>query len=246
MPIKRYRLIIQYDGSLFFGWQLQPNKKTIQGEIEKAIQKIISSEHRIPIYGSGRTDTGVHANGQVAHMDINTHLNPEELLHALNGNLTNDIRIVSVELSHLDFQSRFDAIKREYRYQCYTGDSLLFRNQSWTISNPDNFYLKKLAKMIEGEHDFLSFCKYRKDVKNTKCNIYKSEWNFEGKMVIFNIIGNRFLHHMVRYIVGTMIAITEGKLSIEEFKILLEKPKKDVKVFRAPPQGLILEKVYYE
>jgi len=245
MFIKRYKLIIQYDGSSFFGWQLQPNKKTIQGEIEEAIINITSSINRIPIYGSGRTDTGVHAKGQVAHMDINTNLTPEQLLQALNANLSKNIKIMSIQECNLDFQARFDAIKREYKYQCYNGDSLLYRNQSWYIPNLDIFHLKKIAKLVEGEHDFLSFCKYNKDIKNTKCYIYKSEWNFEGKMVIYNIIGNRFLHHMVRYLVGTMIAIIEGKFSIEDFIILLKKPKKDVKIFKAPPQGLILEKVYY-
>ena len=115
MFIKRYKLIIQYDGSSFFGWQLQPNRKTIQGEIEKAIINITSSINRIPIYGSGRTDTGVHAKGQVAHMDIDTNLTPEQLLQALNANLSKNIKIMSIQECNLDFQARFDATKREYK-----------------------------------------------------------------------------------------------------------------------------------
>jgi tRNA pseudouridine38-40 synthase len=103
-----------------------------------------------------------------------------------------------------------------------------------------------LASQIVGDHDFLSFSKFREDMKNTRCLIYKSEWKSEGKMVIFRIVGNRFLHHMVRYLVGSMVAVNNERFSKDEFLSLLRNPQKDVRIFKAPAQGLILEKVEYE
>lgn len=244
--MSRYKLTLQYDGSAFFGWQLQSKERTVQGEIEKAIQKIAGSTGRIPVHGSGRTDTGVHALGQVAHVDLNTHLNDSELKNALNGNLPLDCRVRDVEQEAEDFQARFDATKRFYRYQCYTGDSILFQNQSWHLTELDLGYLNKLAFQIPGDHDFLSFSKFREDLENTRCIIHKSEWKSEGKMVIFRIAGNRFLHHMVRYLVGTMIAVAENRFTEQEFLSLLRNPEKNVRIFKAPAQGLILEKVVYE
>jgi len=242
----KYKLTLQYDGSGFFGWQLQASERTVQGVIEHAIQRILKQGKRIPIHGSGRTDTGVHAFGQVAHVELENEWDCADLKNALNGNMPLDCRIRLVEKVDNDFQARFSAVKRHYRYQCYTGESLLYRNQAWQIKpvNIDN--LNSLANQIIGDHDFLSFSKYREDLDHTRCIIYKTQWKSEGKMVIFTITGNRFLHHMVRYLVGTMIAVIEGRTSGETFSDLLNNPQKNVQIFKAPPQGLILEKVDYK
>jgi tRNA pseudouridine38-40 synthase len=242
----RYKLTIQYDGSSFFGWQLQKNERTVQGEIEKGIQIISQSSNRITLHGAGRTDTGVHARAQVAHVDLETRLNIKELKNALNGNIDKDCRIMDIEKIHDDFQARFDAKKRYYKYQCYVGESILYHNQAWIGSNLNLDCLNELASQIVGDHDFLSFSKFREDMKNTRCLIYKSEWKSEGKMVIFRIVGNRFLHHMVRYLVGSMVAVNNERFSKDEFLSLLRNPQKDVRIFKAPAQGLILEKVEYE
>ena len=246
MHLSRYKLTLQYDGSAFFGWQLQAKERTVQGEIEKAILKISNSRERIPVHGAGRTDTGVHALGQVAHVDLETRLNETELNNALNGNLPMDCRVMEVEKVAGDFQARFDATKRHYRYQCFTGESILFQNQSWHLPELDLDYLNKLAHIIIGDHDFLSFSKFNDDLEHTRCIIHKSEWKSEGKMVIFTIVGNRFLHHMVRYLAGTMVAVVENRFSENEFLSLLKTPQKNVRIFKAPAQGLILEKVDYE
>ena len=243
--MSRYKLVVQYDGSEFSGWQLQNKSRTVQGVLENAVQKITNSTDRIPVHGSGRTDAGVHAWAQVAHTDMKLKLDEGGIKRALNGNLPQDCRIVGVEHTHNDFHARYDAKSRYYRYQCYIGHSILYRNQSWTISGLNIDFLNTLAKKLMGEHEFLSFCKFRHDLKNTKCTIYHSEWKSDQEMLTFFIGGNRFLHHMIRYLVGTMIAVNETQFSKKEFLSLLEIPRKDVQVFKAPAQGLILEKINY-
>ena len=140
-------------------------------------------------------------------------LSVDSIKSALNGNLPQDCRIVGVEHTHNDFHSRYDAKSRYYRYQCYIGDSILYRNQSWVVPGLNIEFLNTLAIKLMGEHDFLSFCKFRYDLKNTKCIIYHSEWKFDHEMLTFIIGGNRYLHHMIRYLVGTMIAVHETQFS---------------------------------
>jgi len=244
--LSRYKVTLQYDGAKFLGWQLQPKGRTVQGDLEKVLRKISNQKTRIPVHGAGRTDTGVHAMGQVAHFDFETRLSDGELIKALNGNLSLDCRIMTIEKVHQDFHARFDAVKRHYQYQCFTGNSLLFKNQAWSIPKIDMNELNQLASQLVGDHDFLSFSKYHEELKHTRCIIYKSEWTLDGKMVIFHITGNRFLHHMVRYLVGTMIAVIEKRLSNENYYLLLKNPQKDVRIFKAPPEGLLLVNVVYE
>ena len=244
--MSRYKLVVQYDGSEFSGWQLQKKSRTVQGVLEDAVQKITNSKDRIPVHGSGRTDAGVHAWAQVAHTDMELKLSVDNIRRALNGNLPQDCRIVGVEHTHNDFHSRYDAKSRYYRYQCYIGESILYRNQSWVVPCLSIEFLNTLAIKLMGEHDFLSFCKFRHDLKNTKCIIYHSEWKFDHEMLTFIIGGNRYLHHMIRYLVGTMIAVQETQFSKKDFLSLLEIPRKDVQIYKAPAQGLILEKINYE
>ena len=243
--MSRYKLTLQYNGTEFFGWQIQLNERTVQGELEKAAAKLNKGK-RVVITGAGRTDTGVHALGQVCHFDLNTKLDTIALKSAINGNLADDIRIMSVEQVNDEFHSRFDATSRYYVYQCYQGKNLLYGNQAWMISEVDITKMNSVTQAIIGSHDFLSFAKFNEDLDDTNCTILSAQWNKTNEMLNFNIIGNRFLHHMVRYLVGTMIAIGMNKFSEDTFANLLQNPKKNVRIFKAPPQGLILEKVTYE
>lgn len=240
--------MIKYDGGNFFGWQLQIGRRTIQGVLEEALKSLLKSDVRIPIHGSGRTDSGVHSWGQVAHADLDLSFNIINLKKALNSKLPNDCEIISVIKIDKNFHSRFDAKYRFYRYQCNIQDlsSLLYRNQCWVLKSLDITKLNDVAKIIIGKHDFLSFSKFRKEIKNTICIISESKWHKENQFIIYDIKGNRFLHHMVRYLVGSMIAVSEGKISIPEFMNLLNNPRKEVRIFKAPPEGLILKKVLYE
>ena len=242
----RYKITLQYDGSNYFGWQLQKSERTVQYCIEKALIKISRSDYRIPVYGAGRTDKGVHAHGQVAHFDLDTQLQDDKLCDAFNGNLPSDCKVLTVEKTAPDFEARYHAVKRWYLYQCYTGQSLLYRNQAWMLKDLDVEKLNELENVILGEYDFLSFSKYCKSVNNTKCTIYHSKWKCDGEMVIYSIAGNRFLHHMVRYIVGTMVETAQGNHEYDDFISLLKNPAKNVHIFRAPAYGLIMERVDYE
>ncbi len=238
-------MVIQYDGTEYLGWQLQKKGRTVQGTIENALIGISNDQGRIIVHGSGRTDTGVHALAQVAHIDFNTKLKVQDIKNALNSNLPQDCRIINVEKVNRNFHSRFDAKKRYYRYQCYSGESILYGNQCWMLTNIDIQCLNRLAGQLIGNQDFLSFSKYRKEMKNTICEVFHSEWSFEDNMFIFRISANRFLHHMIRYLVGTMIAVCDQRFTELEFQLLLNNPKKNVRIFKAPPQGLILEKINY-
>jgi len=229
--MSRYKIKIQYDGTNYFGWQMQSQQRAIQAEIENALAPL-NNDKRVKVTAAGRTDTGVHALGQVAHFDLNTNLKPVQLLKALNARLSHNIRILEVAPKGDEFHARFSAIKRYYRYQCYLGDNLLYRNQTWFINEIDKSKLSRFSQKIMGEHDFLSFSKLNKQLDNTKCHIYQSEWIENDNMLIFNVCGNRFLHHMVRYLVGTMIAGAQGKISLEYFEDLLNNPQKNVKIIK--------------
>lgn len=241
----RYKITIQYDGTHYFGWQMQSHKRTIQKEIEAALAPL-NNNKRVKVTGASRTDTGVHAFGQVAHFDLDTNLRITQLLKALNARLPHDIRIIDVAQTSDEFHARFSAKRRHYRYQCYLGDNLLFKNQSWSIGEIDKSILDIFAKKIEGTHDFLSFSKLNKQLENTECSIYESKWFKSENMLIFNVCGNRYLHHMVRYLVGTMVAGAQDKISLDYFENLLINPQKSVKIFKAPPEGLILIGIDYD
>jgi tRNA pseudouridine38-40 synthase len=243
--LSRYKITAQYDGSCFSGWQLQKEKKTVQGDIENALKVISGTKTRVPVYGAGRTDAGVHAYGQVAHFDLDTKLSNVELCNAINSQTSKECKIMSVEEIGSDFEARFNAIKRCYRYQVYTGSSILYRNQAWLINDINLDLLNSLSKIIIGKHDFLSFSKFNPDKSNTKSIIYNSSWGKEKNMLIYDISGNRFLHHMVRYIVGTMVQVSRGRFKIDDFRSLLHKPRKNVQIYRAPACGLILLRVEY-
>ena len=187
----------------------------------------------------------MHAWAQVAHVDLDTTLTKNEIKNALNANLPSDCRIIDVQKVVGDFHARYDAKSRIYRYQCYTGDSILFRNQSWSLPRLDIDYLNSFAEILIGDHDFLSFSKYRVDLKSTNCSVFYSHWSYEESMITFKIEANRFLHHMIRYLVGTMVALYQNRFTENEFLSLLKEPRKEVKIIKAPPQGLILEKINY-
>ena len=242
--MSRFRVIIQYDGTDFRGWQFQKNDRTIQGELEKSLKKI-NDNNLIRVYGAGRTDTGVHAIGQVAHFDISTNLDTRELKNALNGNLPKDITVMDCEQVSDDFHARFSAKKRHYLYRTRNNKYLLDRNYTWSTEKLDVVKLNNIAKVITGDHDFTSFSRNNKNLDHRRCIIYESLWKEDNEIVNYYITGNRFLHHMVRYLVGTMVEVLRDKFELEYFKELINKPSENVNIFKAPPQGLVLTKVDY-
>ena len=241
----RFKITLQYDGTGFRGWQLQNKERTVQGEIQDALQ-ILNKKKLIRVHGAGRTDTGVHAMGQIAHFDFNTDLDTCALKDALNGNLARDVRVMDCVVVSPEFHARFSALRRYYQYRCRTNIFLLDRNYTWLIGSVDLTLLNEAASVIIGNHDFTSFSKNSEDLDHRRCIIYDSVWKENGDVVNYHVSANRFLHHMVRYLVGTMLEISRGKIKIEQFKELINHPIENVNIFKAPPQGLVLTRVDYD
>jgi len=239
-------LTIQYDGSGFHGWQVQAKGRTVQGDIEHALSAIYPKE-KITLIGAGRTDTGVHALSQVAHIKLPSKLTPKELQQALNGNLQQDVRIDFVEDSDDEFHARFSATAREYEYHIVKYFSPITRNYTtplkWKI---DSKLLKECADVLLGERDFTSFCKSTAEVDNKICSIHSANWEESKEMLIFSIKANRFLHHMVRYLVGTMLEVARGGYTLIDFVSLLDNKETKAVILRAPARGLFLKQVIYD
>ena len=239
-------MTIQYDGTNLYGWQVQKNGRTVQGEIQDALQKIFKNQ-RINLVGSGRTDSGVHGLGQIANIKLDTDMSIESLLNAINGNLKdNDISIKNIKEVSDDFHSRFSALKREYVYKISTNYSPINRDYYWYIKETiDIEKLHNSAELILGEHDFTQLSKKNDDIDNKSCNVYLSNWDIYEDKIYYNIIANRFLHHMVRYLVGIMIEVSkDNSFTIDEFKLMLQ-GKESGRIYRAPSKGLYLKKIYY-
>ena len=239
-------MTIQYDGTNLHGWQVQKNGRTVQGELQDALQKIFKNQ-KINLIGSGRTDSGVHALGQIANIKLDTDMENESLLNAVNGNLdNNDITITNVDKVTSDFHSRFSALKREYIYKISTEYSPIERDYYWSIQEEiDIQKLHDCAKLIVGEHDFTQLSKKNDEIDNKICNIYLSEWDIFENKIHYKIIANRFLHHMVRYLVGTMIEVSKNRsFTTNDFDLMLQGKDRE-QIFRAPSKGLYLKKIYY-
>ena len=239
-------MTIQYDGSDFQGWQMQAKGRTIQGDIEDALSVIYPGE-QITLIGAGRTDAGVHAKGQVAHISLPSKHTAKELQKALNGNLKQDVYIDMVEYADDDFHARFSAISREYEYHMVKYFSPVTRKYTIPLKWKVNCkLLKECADLLPGEHDFTSFCKSTAEVDHKLCIVHSASWGESTEMFIFKIRANRFLQHMVRYLVGTMLEVERGRYSLTDFINLLDNEKTNAVVLRAPAQGLFLKQVYYD
>jgi len=243
--MSRYKITIQYDGLDFSGFQSQKNLNTIQDKIEYSLS-FLNENNLIRLSGASRTDSGVHALGQVAHFDLDTDLSLNAMKRAINARLPVEIRIIDIIEVDDQFHSRFDAIKKEYLYQCCLTDNPLLAKNHFIVKKINFEILKDIEDELLGKHDFLSFSKFDIEKKNTICEIFKSKWTLEDDKLFYIIEGNRFLHHMVRYLVGTMIGCMEGKITKKDFLSLLDNPIKNARLFKAPAHGLILNRIFYE
>ena len=246
MSLKNYKITISYDGTSLHGWQIQKNSRTVQGDIENVLEKIFNQ--KINLIGAGRTDSGVHALGQVANFKVSTSMTPDQLKNALNGNLGRDIFIISCYEVNLDFHSRFSAVKREYIYKIQTNFTPISRNFSWSLDSNfvDINILNECSKLVIGEHDFSQLSKKNVEIENKNCHIYSSKWIVDDSSLNYIISANRFLHHMVRYLVGVMIEVSKKNLlSIDDFESMLNANKRKF-IFKAPSKGLYLNRVLYD
>lgn len=244
--MKNVKLIIEYDGTNYHGWQYQNNVNSIQEEIENALT-IITGEF-IDIFGSGRTDAGVHAIGQVANFYTTCQLPIERFKYALNMRLPRDITIVDSEEVDLDFHARFSAKGKRYKYIIYNNEmpSAINRNYSYHIINKLNIdEMVKASEYLVGTHDFRSFMTKGTVVKDTIRTIYSIDINKNISFIEVIIEGSSFLRSMIRIIVGTLILIGNGKLKKEALPNIILGKKRCLAGPTAPAQGLYLQKVYY-
>ena len=244
--MKNYKLEISYDGTCFSGWQVQKNDKTVQGCIEGALKEILKI-NSVNLISAGRTDAGVHANGQSANVILDTQMTCDQIRKAINAKLSRNIFIKNCIEVDVDFNSRFSAKRREYIYYITNDFSPMKRHFFWQNNRKLNrSTLKRCAKIVLGENDFSLFSKASSETKNKVCTIYESYWKFDDDFISYTIIGNRFLQHMVRLIVGTMIEVSIGRIKLKEFRDILNCKKIKVSAERAPAQGLFLNKIYYK
>lgn len=241
----RYKLTFEYDGSGFSGWQIQPDVRTVEGEVEQAFSKLYQQD--VDLIGQGRTDSGVHAMMQIAHADLPDRFSVKRVIHAMKGLLQDDVALTGMELAPDDFHARFNAASRTYEYKIHTVPSPLRRHFSWHVpGNPDKELLRRCAEIFEGEHDFRNFCiPPDQQEMTTVCTINHSLWMISDNAMVYLIEGNRFLRHMVRRMVGCMIETATGKQSLDELDQLLNGPETEKKAHAAPPHGLTLMRVRY-
>jgi tRNA pseudouridine38-40 synthase len=244
---KTFKLIIEYDGTRYHGWQRQKDDRSIQGEIEKALQKMTAS--RVTLIGSGRTDAGVHAEGQVASFECDTRLKPEALLNGLNSLLAEDIIIKVCEHLSSSFHARYDAKSKIYHYKILNQPTpaAIGRQYSWFIRKSLNQEAMQAAiSLIIGRHDFKSFEGTGSPRQNTTRQIYSAEL-IEQKcgLLVFHIEADGFLRYMVRNIVGTLVDVGRQKLTPDDFKRILDSKDRSQASATAPAHGLTLIKVIY-
>jgi tRNA pseudouridine38-40 synthase len=241
-----FKLTLSYDGSNFSGWQIQPDERTIQNEIQIAIQDIFHNKD-IKLYGSGRTDSGVHAINQTANFLIeNTNMSEKQIIDAINSKVSRDIYVLDCQKIDEGFNSRYSAINREYLYKISRKYSPFLRKYSWYQNYTIDFNkLKECSEIILGEHDFSNFCKSISLQEKNFCNISKSIWKINDDTISYRVRSNRFLHHMVRMLVGTMVEVSKNRITLEEFNSMIKNPNTNKKVITAPALGLYLYKVYY-
>ena len=242
--MRNIKLIIEYDGTDFHGWQVQPNGRTVQEDIEGAIYKL--SGTRLRITGSGRTDAGVHARMQVANFKIDSTLPIHAFRDGLNSRLPKDVKIIAAEEVSLDFNARFDARRRSYRYQIIQRHSPLLRRVTWHVKGTLNIErMQTAASLIIGAHDFEAFSLTRTVVENFTVEVYESSWVREGELLVFKICANRFLYSMVRKLVGAFVDIGRGKIEPEAILVMIAEKDRTKTGQSAPAVGLILERVEY-
>ena len=244
---KTYRMLIEYNGADFHGWQVQPGLPTIQAEIETALQTIL----RVPISvtGSGRTDAGVHARGQVAHFKTSETVDVYRLNRALNGVLPPGIAILEMEETTQGFHARYDAFRRRYHYYVSVGPRALDRHCRWYVRPaPDFEVMNKAATYLLGVHHFGSFCRTSSETENRVCRLERAQWVCEDRKGdwYFRIEANRFLHGMVRAIVGTLMQIGHRKRTADQLVGILKAKDRRVAGPAAPAHGLVLEEVVYQ
>ncbi|MBB6178030.1 tRNA pseudouridine38-40 synthase [Anoxybacillus tengchongensis] len=245
--MRRMKCIIAYDGTHFAGYQIQQQKRTVQGELERALSTIHKGQF-VRVYASGRTDATVHAYGQVIHFDTPLAIPDERWSKALNVLLPDDIIVKeAIEVSP-SFHARFSVKTKEYRYRVWTGEKNVFLRH-YVYHYPHQLDVTNMNEALHyliGTHDFTSFCSAKTEIEDKVRTIYEAEVIPQDKELIFRLVGNGFLYNMVRIIVGTVLEVGRGKRRAEEIKAILEQKNRNAAGKTAPGHGLYLWHVSYD
>lgn len=241
--MEKIKCTIKYDGAQFAGFQYQPNERTIQGEIEKVLQKIHKGE-KIRIHGSGRTDAGVHAMAQVIHFESPFEIDESGWTGALTTLLPKDIQLLQVEKVDSSFHARYDALSKTYRYIILNTKAPEVFKRLYSYHCPDTLDIEKMqaaCKVFEGTHDFTSFASAKTRVRGSKVRtLTEVSIKKEADQIIFTIRGNGFLQHMIRIIVGAIIEVGKGKKTVAELEAILKEKDREAAGATIPAQGLYL------
>ena len=242
--MRNIKLVLEYDGTAFVGWQTQAKGRNVQGEITKVLEQIL--QEKISLSGAGRTDSGVHARGQVANFRLQSDRDTTAIQKALNGILPDDIRVLRVEDVPMEFHARFDARARIYTYAISTEPRSIGRQYHWYVKYPLNIKaMETAAEGILGEHGFESFCTCAAEVDDFRCTVTTSHWAGRTGELVYTVRANRFVHGMVRALVGTMVDIGRGHTPGAEFQTILNARNRSAAGMAAPSRGLCLEEVVY-
>lgn len=240
----RYFIKLAYKGTNYFGWQYQPDAISVQETLNKALSTLLKTN--IDILGAGRTDSGVNAKEMFAHFDYETEIDTKKIVYKLNSFLPKDIAIFDLIKVHDDAHARFDATKRTYEYHIHTKKNAFESDDSWYYSLPlDVEKMNEACKILFEYIDFECFSKTHTDVNTFNCKIFEANWKQNEEKLVFTIAADRFLRNMVRAIVGTMINIGSGKVSLNDFRKIIESKNRSKAGFSVPAHGLYLTKIEY-
>lgn len=241
----RFKLTIEYAGTRYSGWQIQANAKTVQGEIDKAI-RTVTGRKDFELYGSGRTDAGVHARAQVAHLDVSTNLPANTLVRRLNDELPADIHILGAVVVRHRFHARHDAVARRYVYQISRRRTAFCKPFVWWIKEGlDLLRMRQAAERFIGMHDFASFAVEREEEASSRVLLERFELVEDGALILVVVEGSHFLWRMVRRLVGVLVAIGRGELDVDAAEAFLRQRSELPARLTAPASGLFLDRVYY-
>lgn len=239
----RYFLEFAYNGANYHGWQNQPNAISVQEVLEKALSILLRSE--ISITGAGRTDAGVHAKQMFAHFDVEAELD-DNLVYKLNSYLPQSIAIAGLHLVKDDAHARFDAVSRTYEYWIVPKKDPFLEEYAYCIKYPlDIALMNKAAKILFEYSDFQCFSKSNTDVKTYICDLMLAEWKWQGEKLVFTIKADRFLRNMVRAVVGTLLAVGTGKITIDDVRTIVESKDRSNAGVSVPAKALYLTEVDY-
>ncbi len=241
-----FKAVIQYDGTNYSGWQIQPDFLTIQGTIQQTLYKI--TNEKVTIHGSGRTDAGVHALGQVASFKIIKGIKTSSLQSALNSLLPHDIKVIHLSEAPDEFNAQYNAYSKEYQYQIFSGkivSPFLYRYFYHFPIELNIAEMKKAAKRFIGEYDFSAFKSAESTCRNTVRKVFQSDIINNEDIIYFIVVANGFMQYMVRTMVGTLIEVGRGKIPSEQTEKIITSKNRANAGATAPPQGLFLIKVNY-